>query len=107
MQTVLTDKFDLTMFGKYPIKVIIDKLDKSEKEDICFELEFRQEENELINTITNTDLLVEISDFCGFVLNEGKNTEIKLKGNETVYVVNKENGKIVFYELLTDDCLLD
>jgi hypothetical protein len=107
MQTILTDKFDLNGLGKYPMKVIVDKLGKSDKEEVCFELQFKQEENELINTITNEELLAEISDLCGFVLNEGKNTEIKLKGNERVYVVNKENGKIVFYELLTDDCLLD
>lgn len=106
MKTFLTDKFELNEFGKYPMKVIVDRLDK---EEVCFDLEFKQEEeeDELVNTITNKELLVEISDLCGFVLKEGKNEKIELKGNERVYVVKKENGKIVFYEILTDDCLLD
>jgi hypothetical protein len=104
MKTVLTDKLELNEFGKYPMKVIIDRLSK---EEVCFDLEFKQEEGELLNTITNTDLLTEISDLCGFVLNKGKNDKIELKGDERVYVVKKEGGKIVFYELLTDDCLLD
>jgi len=107
MQTVLTDKFDLNGFGKYPMKVIVDKLDKSDKEEICFELEFKQEEGELINMITNEELLSEISDLCGFDLEKGKDVEVKLKGYERVYIPQKENGKIVFYEILTDDCLLD
>ena len=105
MQTILMDKFDLNGFGKYPMKVIVDKLDK---EEICFELEFKQEEGELINTITNEELLAEISDLCGFDLEKGKDVEIKLKGSERVYIPQKENGKILFfYEILTDDSLLD
>jgi hypothetical protein len=88
------------------MKVIIDRLSKQE---VCFDIEFKQEEeeDELVNTITDKELLVEISDLCGFVLKEGKNERIELKGDERVYVVKKENGKIVFYELITDDCLLD
>jgi hypothetical protein len=106
MKTVLTDKFELNEFGKYPMKVIIDRLTKDE---VCFDIEFKQEEEEewFVNTITDKELLVELSDLCGFVLKEGKNERVELKGNERVYVVKKENGKIVFYELLTDDCLLD
>ncbi len=107
MKTILTDKFDLNRFGKYPMKVIVDKLDKSDKEEICFELEFKQEEGELINMITNEELLSEISDLCGFDLEKGKDVEVKLKGYERVYIPQKENGKIIFYEILTDDCLLD
>ena len=94
MKTVLVDKFDLNLFGKYPIRVIIDRANKDE---VCFELEFKQEEGELINTVTNEQTLVEVSDLCGFVLEEGKEQKIDFNGYERVYVVEKENGKIVFY----------
>jgi hypothetical protein len=101
MKTILTDKFELGNFGKYPIKLIVDRLGKDE---VCFDIEFKQEEeeDELVNTITDTELLTEISDLCGFVLKKGKNVKVELKGDERVYVVKKENGKIIFYELLTD-----
>jgi len=104
MRIILTDKFDLGMFKKYPIKVIVDKISK---EEVCFNLEFSQEEGELVNTITDEEMLVQLNDYCGLVLDKGKNTEVKLEGNDRVYVVEKKEDKLIIYEILTDDCLLD
>jgi hypothetical protein len=97
MRTILSDKFSLDILESYPKKVIIDKV---EKEEFCTHLEFSQEMNELINTITDKDLINEISDLCGFDLIEGKDTLIKLKNYDEFYVVTKEGKKIVIYEIL-------
>jgi len=103
MRIILKDKLDLTMFKKYPLKLILDKIDK---EEACFNIEFAQEENELFNEIQDLEFLAELSDYCGFVINEERRP-YKLKENDRIYVSIKENGKIIFYEILIDYCLLD
>jgi len=99
MRIVLTDTFDFKLFKKLPIRIIIDKIDR---EEACFNLEFSQEEGELTNLITDREMLVRISDYCGFVLNEGKKDEVVLRENDRVYVVKKENSSLLFYEILID-----
>jgi len=85
------------MFESYPEKLVIDKV---EKDEFCTHLEFAQEMNELVNTVTDKDLINEIIDLCGFDLKEGKDTPIKLKKYDELYVVSKEGKKILIYEIL-------
>jgi len=96
---VLSDRMDLSLFDRYPQRIIIDKLSKDEA---CFEIEFRQEEGELINTITNEEMLVELSDLCGFIIEKGKKQKVKLKERgDRIFVVKKEDN-LEFYEILVD-----
>jgi len=97
MRTILSDKFELDMLEDYPKRMIVDK---PEKEEFCIHIEFAQEEGELINTITNEELINEISDMCEFALQKGKDVKVKLKEYDEFYVVSKEGKKLVIYEVL-------
>jgi hypothetical protein len=100
MRTVLVDKFDLSMFKEYPIEIVIDK---PWKEEVCIDLEDGQEEGFLVNTITDEEIIVRISDMCGFELKKGQDVEVKLKENDRVFVVFKEEDKIKIYEILINN----
>lgn len=97
MRTVLVDKFDLGMFKEYPIEVIIDK---PYKEEFCIDIEHGQEDGFLVNAITNEDLLVQISDLCGFELKKGEDVEVKLKEEDRVFVVTNNGKKLLIHEIL-------
>jgi len=103
MRIILKDKIDLNMFERYPLKLILDKINK---EEACFNIEFAQEEGELFNEVQDLEFLAELSDYCGFVISDERK-DYELRETDRIYIPVKEKGKMVFYELLMDYCLLD
>jgi hypothetical protein len=41
-----------------------------------------------------------IGELCGFELLRGERKEVKLEEGDKAYIVEKENGKLSFYEVL-------
>jgi len=96
MRLVLLDKFGLDMFESYPVNVTIDKVDVDE---VCITLENGQEFGYLVNIINDEKLVMGISGLCGFELMKGVNKEEKLKEDDKVYVVQKNEENLTFYEV--------
>ena len=97
MRLILLDRFNLNMFKEYPIGVVLSKI---EVDEFCLGVENAQEEGYLINTVTDEELLKQLSELCGFELRKGEKKRVKLNFYDKAYIVKKRGKKITFYELL-------
>jgi len=99
MKAYLVSKFDISMLEEYPAQITVVEEDKDE---FCMDLEFRQEEGSLVNTITNSVLLREIKMLCGLELKKGEFIIPKLSKYDKAYVIQKEINKTRFFEVIIE-----
>ena len=96
MRLVLLDKFELNKLESYPANLTVDKV---ESDEVCIALENAQEFGYLVNTVTDEELIMQISELCGFELMRGEERGEKLKEDDKAYVVQREGKKLTFFEI--------
>ena len=96
MRLVLLDRFNLNKLESYPANLTIDKI---ESDEVCISLENAQNYGYLVNTVTDEELIMQISELCGFELMRGEERGEKLKEDDKAYVVQREGKKLTFFEI--------
>jgi len=99
MKAYLVTKFDVNMLEEYPAQILVDEVDKDE---FCLDLEFEQEEDSLVNTITNSVLLREIKALCGLELKKGEFIIPKLSKYDKAFVIQKGINKTRFFKVIIE-----
>ena len=86
------------MLNDYPKRMVIDKIGKIE---FMLAIEMRHEDNEIINTLTDDEILGMIEKETGVKLEKpNREIEVKLKKYDVAFIVQKENNEYVFYEII-------
>jgi hypothetical protein len=114
-KSYVTDAFSVRMLNDFPIKLVIDKVDKTE---FCYKIDSRMHDGELISAIRYSNSAKMINVLCNVQVEKNR-MEIKLNKGDELYVIlpkmkpddgrelSKEEiekmyreGRIEFYEVL-------